>query len=144
MDEDVSVSFRISIVVWMTGALVCIVAGVLSLTLSVLNNYVNKYADTMVMSAENTIVSLVGVEAVPGAIVYKNIEASIESIDAVLISTDNDGNYNNDTLIYKYDTVDFSGLMSLMTIHKNDKYVVNVVNGIYVPGLKTVVLVEVE
>lgn len=135
MTDEVSTSMHISIVVWMTGALLGVVVGVLIMSLSILRDYTDKYSDAIVNSANAGIVDAVKEEAQPGAIVYSRIENSINSIDVVKI--DGVG------YIYKYNDPNCQNLMSLMTTYKNKKYKIAVTNGELVGTLKTVILTEV-
>jgi hypothetical protein len=134
MQDEVSSSFHIAIIVWMTGAMISVVLGVLVMSLNILINYSSKYSDAMAGAASASIVDLAGDDATPGAIVYSSISTSIDTIDAVRIGS---------TYIYKYNDNNCQNLMRLMTTYKNKRYKVSITTGEINRALRTVILTEV-
>lgn len=135
MQDEVSASMHIAIVVWCTGALLGVVCGVLIMSLNILRDYTDKYSDAIVSSTNASIVDAVKEEAQSGAIIYSRIESSINSIDAVKIE--------GKGYIYKYNDPNCQNTMSLLTTYKNTTFRINIQNGDLVKSLKTVVLTEV-
>lgn len=138
MTDEVSEHTRIALTVWMTGALIAVVSGVLIMSLKILNEYTGKYNTAVMASADSTVNGLQG-SVVPGAIVYSSVSESLGSIDRVYILDDDGTKYD----LYVYNDINKQNLIKLMTTYKNNNYTIKVTDGEFVNSLRTVILQEV-
>ena len=111
MDGEVGESFRISLVVWMTGAFLAVIVGVVTFTLLVYNRQTGKYADAMIAASESSVYELVTQPFVSGPTCYANISASIGQVNTVYVKYDGQ---SANTKVYDYNT-SYDNTISLMT-----------------------------
>lgn len=138
MDEDVSVSLRLSVTVWLTAALLGVTSGILVMSLQLLNNYNNKYVNATVAAADSGVNNLQSADVISGASAYAAVSKSINSIDKVYIVWSN----GSTTVLYNYKTAT-DNTITLMTNYKNDEFELTVCTGELISSLKTVKLTEV-
>lgn len=86
MTDEVGQHLRISLTVWMIGAILGVVVTVTAVALSVFNNYTGKYSDAMVQATEGGIYALAAQSSVTCPQAYATITASISTVDQVKVS----------------------------------------------------------
>lgn len=105
MTDEVSLSFRVSILVCFTAGLISAVVAVSTMSLGILNSYNQKY-DTAVAQATTSGISDLAVnKQVACPIIYATLAKSIDSIEAVYVGRYNSstGNIDSASLIYQFD-----------------------------------------
>lgn len=142
MTDEISVSFHVSMTIWMTAVLLSSIINILGMSLSIFNNYGNTYVNAVTSTTDSTIKDLVSVEPKAGAVVYSSLVNSLGNIDLVYICQEGYTRPTEGELIYHWKGED--NLMKLMTLNKNKKYQVVVTYGYNWASLNTIVLVEVK
>lgn len=111
MTGEVSEHMRLSLTVWMTGALLSAVVGVAVFSLFVFNDYTGKYSDAMVQSTTSSIYELSRIQSVTCPQAYSALSASIDEVAAVTYQRSN----GTTTVLYQYNDASKDNLISLMT-----------------------------
>lgn len=111
MTDEVGEHMRISMTVWMTGALLAVVVGVAAFSLLVFNNYTTKYSEAMVGATTSPIYALAAEPSVTCPACYSAIDSSISEVEKVLVKFKGQGAYS---VYYDYRNVD-NRLLELMT-----------------------------
>ena len=131
MQDEFSTSMRVAVTVWATGAMLGVVCGILSMSLSLLRDYSGTYNDAVVASTSASILAATRDDPQPGAVLYSRVEESLNCVDAVKI---------NSTYIYKYNDKNCQNTICLLTTYKNKKFRVRVVEGVLNKSLWTIIL----
>lgn len=111
MTDEVGEHFRISLVVWMTGALVAVVVGVALFSFLVYNQYTSKYTDAMVDSTTGSLLQLTRHSSVTCPTAYASISASIDRVDRVEFVNAS----GTSEILYDHNNLGLDNLISLMT-----------------------------
>lgn len=140
MTDEVGQHFRISITVWMIGALIAVVVGVSLFSFNIFNRYTGKYSDAMVGATTSSIYQLARQSSVTCPAVYASVTASIAEIDEVVFIKEN----GSVEVIYDFMQSDSDKLISLMTggnVNKNVR--VEITQSFNSPNMIVVKLTEV-
>lgn len=118
MTDEFSEHMRLSLMVWMTGAFLGVVVGVVIFSLLVMNQRTDKYSTAMVQATTSGLYDLAVESQVSCPSVYSAISASASEINRVYVKWHGSSNY---VILYDYmnNTDSLITLMTGMNATKN-------------------------
>lgn len=112
MTDETGESLRLSMTVWMTGALLAVVVGVTVFSLLIFNRYTSRYSDAMIQATASTLYNLSMQTSVTCPQAYSSITAAIAEVDRVMVKMDGETSYS---VYYSYDDLNSDRMIELMT-----------------------------